>query len=666
MSPKDVTLIHTQIKLLICQYSTSVLSLYSNWILYSSFVIVYLILSTESYAQKSPDSVPKDTLKKLSIEELMNVEINVTSVSRRPEKLTEVASAIQVITQEDIRRSAATSLPEALRLSPNLQVAQLSANAWIVSARGFNAPFSNKLLVMIDGRTVYSPLFAGVFWDAQSVLLEDVERIEIISGPGGTLWGANAVNGVINIITKSAADTKGLYVSAAAGTFFKDHEAIRYGGKIGSDFSYRVYGQHTNRGYTYNADGTRNTDNWGLLQGGFRTDWNISKKNTLMVQGNAYGGTEYTAPTKSTFDGQNVLGKWAHTFSSKSELIVQAYYDRTWRRDIPSTISDQLNTYDIDFQHRFPVGNRHSILWGGGYRLMQDLTLNSTIYAGFLPNKMDMSLFSGFIQDEISIAPDKLKFTIGSKIQHNVFTGFEFQPSGRIAWTPNQQHTIWGAVSRAVRMPSRIDVDYYIPTYPLPPTTQHVGGGPDFRSESVIAYELGYRCQPSSKLSLSLATFYNQYYDLYSVEALSGTAVYQIQNGTQGYSYGAEFSGTWQVMDKWKLRGGYTFFSKTLSNKPGHTYDFSPLGYDAQNIVLVQSMINLPWNLQFDITGRYIDRLYGYDVVPDYFSFDTRLAYEFKKVVELSLVGQNLWEKRHIEYEFQIPRSVYGKVTCRF
>jgi iron complex outermembrane receptor protein len=295
---------------------------------------------------------------------------------------------------------------------------------------------------------------------------------------------------------------------------------------------------------------------------------------------------------------------------------------------------------------------------------MEDLTLSSTVYAGFLPNRMNMNLFSGFIQDEFTIAPDKLKFTIGTKIQHNVFTGFEFQPSGRIAWTPSQKYTIWGAVSRAVRMPSRIDVDYYIPTYPLPPTVPHVAGGPDFRSESVIAYELGYRFQPSSRLSLSLATFYNQYYDLYSVEAVSGTAVYQIQNGTQGYSYGTEFSGTWQVMNKWKLRGGYTFFSKTLSNKPGHTYDFAPLGYDAQNIVLIQSMINLPGNLQFDVTGRYIDRLYGY-TVPDYFSFDVRLAYEFRKVIELSLVGQNLWEKRHIEYQFQIPRSVYGKITCR-
>jgi iron complex outermembrane receptor protein len=664
MSLKNVILIHIQIKLLIFQYLSSMRKIYSNWIFYSIFVIVYLTLSTEAYAQDTIVSMPGDTLKKLSLEELMNVEIEVTSVSRRSEKLTEVASAIQVITQEDIRRSAATSLPEALRLSPNLQVAQLSANAWIISARGFNAPFSNKLLVMVDGRTVYSPLFAGVFWDAQSVLLEDVERIEIISGPGGTLWGANAVNGVINIITKNAKDTKGLYVSGAAGSFLKDHEAIRYGGKIGSDFSYRIYGQHTNRGYTYKTDGTPNSDKWGFLQGGFRTDWTISKKNTLMVQGNAYGGTEYTAPTKSTFDGQNVLGKWEHTFSSKSELIVQAYYDRTWRRDIPSTISDQLNTYDFDFQHRFSAGRRNSILWGGGYRLMEDLTLSSTVYAGFLPNKLNMNLFSAFIQDELTIAPDKLKFTIGTKIQHNAFTGIEFQPSGRIAWTPSHKYTIWGAVSRAVRMPSRIDVDYYVPTFPVPPTIPHVAGGPDFRSESVIAYELGYRYQPSSKLSLSLATFYNQYYDLYSVEALPGTAVYQIQNGTQGYSYGIEFSGIWQVMNKWKLRGGYTFFSKTLSNKPGHTYDFAPLGYDAQNMVLIQSIINLPGNLQFDVTGRYIDRLYGY-TVPDYFSFDMRLAYEFKKVIELSLVGQNLWENRHIEYQFQIPRSIYGKITCR-
>ncbi|HYG38368.1 MAG TPA: TonB-dependent receptor [Cytophagales bacterium] len=592
------------------------------------------------------------------MEELMNIEV--TSVSKRPEKLTEVASAIQIITQEDIRRSGATSLPEALRLAPNLQVAQLNSYAWIISARGFNALYSNKLLVMIDGRTVYSPLFAGVFWDAQSVVLEDVDRIEVISGPGGTLWGANAVNGVINIITKNASKTQGLYVSAAAGTYLKDMLEARYGGKIGSNFFYRVYAQHSDRNRTFLPDGEGNKDKWGLTQSGFQLEWNASDKNTVSVQGNFYGGKEKTTPMHTSLDGQNVLAQWNHDFSEKSKLIVQAYFDRTWRR-MPS-ISNELETYDLDIQHNFLIGERHNVLWGAEYRLRDDHTLNYTTSAGILPNRRKMDLFSGFVQDEITLMPDHFKFTLGTKFSHNIFTGFEIQPSARLAWTPNEKHTVWGAVSRAVRTPSRIDVDYYIPTNPSPGSPQ-VAGGPNFDSEKLIAYELGYRLQPQTNISLALATFYNQYDDLYSVEALPGTKTYQIQNGTKGSSMGTELSGTYQVGKRWRLRGGYTYFYKKLEDKPGHTFDPTTLGFDAKNRFLLQSFLNLPWNFQCDITTRYTDNLSS--KAPEYFTFDARLAWLFKHW-EISVVGQNLWENRHLEYAFEIPRSVYGKISCRF
>jgi iron complex outermembrane receptor protein len=326
------------------------------------------------------------------------------------------------------------------------------------------------------------------------VVLEDVDRIEVISGPGGTMWGANAVNGVINIITKSAEQTQGLYASGAAGTYLRKQGTIRYGGKLGSDISYRVYAQHSDRGHTFLPDGTEVADRWNLTQSGFRMDYKPSEESKLMFQGNFYGGRAETLPKATTLDGQNILGRWTRTFA-KSQLEVQAYFDRTWRR-MP-TIGFELKTYDFDIQHRFPLGKRQSILMGAGYRLMQDEVSNYTTSGGILPNYRRMDLYNAFIQDEINVVPNLLQLTLGTKILHNVFTKFELQPSARLAWTPNQQHTLWGAISRAVRTPSRIDVDYFIPTIPVPPDQPHVAGGPNFISEKVVAYVLGYKFQPS-------------------------------------------------------------------------------------------------------------------------------------------------------------------------
>jgi iron complex outermembrane receptor protein len=510
-------------------------------------------------------------IKKMSVEELMNIEV--TSVSKRPEKLSEVASAIQVITSEDIRRSGATSLPEALKLSPNLQVAQYNAYAWIISARGFNNVFANKLLVMIDGRTVYSPLFAGVYWDAQSVLLQDVDRIEVISGPGGTLWGANAVNGVINIITKKAKDTKGLYLSAAGGGFLHDQFSARYGGNIGSTITYRVYGQRNDIDQTQNAARQNNSDNWNFNQGGFRMDYDAGGPDKFSLQGNFQGGTEHTNPGPSSFDEQDGMLQWSHTISGTSELQVQAYYDRNWRRDLPSFFNDQLQTYDINLQHHFQLGKANKILWGGEYRLMEDNSQSTTTFVGFVPPIRNLQLYNAFVQDEIQLVPDALKLTLGTKLLNDIYTGFEWQPSARLTWALGNKQTLWTALSRAVRTPSRTDVDYHIPTYEVPPTSQSVGGGPNFVSEKLLAYELGYRVQPTSNASLSIALFYNNYHDLYSVEVVPGTKTYLIQNGMEGNSQGVEISGLYQVSNSWRLRGGYTFFHKNIRDKPGHSFD---------------------------------------------------------------------------------------------
>jgi iron complex outermembrane receptor protein len=638
------------------------------------FAIVLHLFGFQAIAQenngikndKTDLSVKK--IKNLSVEELMDIEV--TSVSKRPEKLSEVASAIQVITQEDIRRSSATTLPDALRLSPNLQVAQYNAYAWIISARGFNNVFSNKLLVMIDGRTVYSPLFAGVYWDAQSVVLEDVDRIEIISGPGGTMWGANAVNGVINIITKNAKQTKGLYASAAVGRQLHDQLTARYGGSIGSAINYRVYAQRAEYNRTLNGAYQLNADNWYLNQTGFRLDYDGNKADKLSFQGNLVWGNERTSPGHSSFDHQDGMAQWSHAFSEESSLQVQAYYDRMWRRDVPGTFNDQLQTYDIDLQHHFKLSKTQQVVWGAGYRHMMDNAQNTTAIVGFIPAIRTLRLYSGFVQDEIQIVPT-VRITLGTKLLHNDYTGFELQPSARLAWTPGNQQTVWAAVSRAVRTPSRIDVDYRIPAYEAPPTVPQIAGGPDFVSEKLIAYELGYRVQADQRLSLSLAAFYNTYDDLYTVEAAPGTVVYHIQNGMEGNSQGFELSGLFQASQNWRLRGGYTFFHKNIRDKPGHMFDTTYEGTDPQHQAILQSMLNLPGNFQFDLVGRVVSGRPRSVIanVPDvnaYANLDARLAWQHK-YLELSVAGQNIVNPSHGEFAAnRIPRNYYGKVSIRF
>ncbi len=631
-----------------------------------TFLAAVVVASTLSTGWSQAGDDPDD-LKKLSLEELMNVQI--TTVSRRPESLSESASAVQVITREAILRSGATSIPEALRLASNLQVAQLNSSHWIISARGFNAAFSNKLLVMIDGRTVYSPLFAGVFWDVQHVMLEDVDRIEVISGPGGTAWGANAVNGVINIITRSASETTGLYASVGLGDFLQEQYQLRYGGDIGSDLSYRVYAMSMKRRHTYGAE-QPTEDAWYIGQTGVNVEWRPSEADQLTVQANMYMGSHDNVPEsmadvadQSTVDGQNLSARWTRTFSDRSRLMIQGYFDRTWRRDIPTTLSDQVTTLDMDMDHSFEAGKHHHIVWGVAYRFTRNYTYNRTDFIGILPNLRDMPRISTFIQDEISIPRTQLALIIGTKLQHNVYSGFEYAPSARLAWKGKNQ-TLWGGVSRAIRTPSRIDVDYFLPVQPQPPELPSVAGGPDFGSERVHAYELGYRFEAFQRLSASISTFYNNYNHLYSVEALPGTLTFQTQNGTLGTSQGVELALRTQIGNKWRLRGGYTYFHKELENKPGHVYDFSDLGHDARDRFLVHSSLDLPAGVQFDFTFRYIGALPTLDI-PDYLTFDARLAW-VKDWLEVSMVGRNLWEDRHREYVAWLPRNIYASVTCRF
>lgn len=599
------------------------------------------------------------------MEELL--EIEVTSISMRPEKLTEVASAVQVITGEDIHRSGVTRLPEALRLVSNLQIAQANSHDWAITARGFNGLpsaggiLANKLLVMIDGRSVYNPLFGGVYWDAQYASLTDIDRIEVVSGPGGTLWGANAVNGVINVVTKSAKETQGVHLAAAAGSFLRDFAEARYGFQANQKLFGRVYVRHFDQRSTANESGEDIKDDWTTAFGGFRMDYYPSEANTLTLQGDFYSGVENkdSLTSHATIDGQNVLARFTHLFSDASDLRVQAYFDRTWRIT-PNSASKffyELYTYDLDLQYRFPVGSQHSLLFGGSYRFRKDYTATT-----FVPLSRDMPLYSGFVQDEITIAPNLLKLTLGSKFLHNVFSGFEVQPCARLAWTLNDRHTLWTSVSRAVRTPSRFDSDVIVSDV-------------EFDSEKVIAYELGYRVRPVEQLSLSLATFFNHYSDLRSLDTnLNPPPTIIFANSQRAESWGLELSGSFQATAWWRLRGGYTYFDKTIWATSAQVLPISEEfeGVDPRNIAMLQSIMDLPKNFQLDLIGRYADSLPSIPItqpvpaVPAYVTFDLRVAWIYKSF-EISIVGQNLLEGEHTEVGVsKIPRSIYGKIVWQF
>ena len=615
-------------------------------------------------AQPQEDFPSPSELKKLSIEELMGIEV--TSVSRYPEKLSETASAIQIITQEDIHRFGATRLPEALRLASNLQIAQIDQAQWSISARGFNAPLANKLLVLIDGRAVYSPLFAGVFWDIQDVFLEDVERIEVISGPGGTLWGANAVNGVINIITKSAKDTQGVLLEGGGGTELHGYGGARYGGSIASDLHFRVYGKYSSRDGMVLSDGQDVDDNWHMGQGGFRLDWEASDANLLTLQGDLYKSRVPVAGASDRItNGGNVIGRWTHTISEASDFELQLYFDQV-HRNFPGSYDDVLNTYDMDFQHRFPIGERNKIVWGAGYRLAEDDFGPGTV--ALVPRRLSLQTFSLFAQDEIALKKDKLHLTLGTKVQHNNYTGFEFQPNVRMSWKLREQQTLWAAVSRAVRMPSRLDRDLIIPP--------NYAGGPDFVSEELLAYELGYRIQPHERLALSLATFYHDYDEIRSVEQANPPmpTPLVIGNEQEGESYGAELTAHYQVMDTWRLRAGYTALQVDIRSKLGSTDNTSGANEaaDSEHYFSLRSSLELPGNFEFAPMFRYVSRVTNPIVpVPGYSELDVRLAWRPMPKLELSVLGQNLLHDRHPEFgdpatRQEVERSIYGKILWKF
>jgi iron complex outermembrane receptor protein len=648
-------------------------------------VILYGCAATLARADNAASSIGE--LKQLNVEDLMNVEV--TSVARHPEKLIQAASAIQVITQEDIRRSGATSIPEALRLADNLQVAQKNSHDWAISARGFNTALANKLLVMIDGRTVYTPLYSGVYWDVQDYVLADIDRIEVISGPGGTLWGANAVNGVINIITKNAKDTQGLYAQAGGGSSPQDFTDVRYGGALNSDTAFRFYGKYFDRGSEVLANGDSSSDAWRQGRGGFRVDSDPSAHDILTLQGDYYDGREdeQTGGVADT-SGANVLGRWSRRFSDTSDLSLQTYIDQTHVSDPVAplilnglqfagagVLIDDLTTYDVDFQDRFRIGAANSIVWGWGFRYSHDVVSNAPAIA-FLPPTLDRDLYSLFAQDEVALRPG-LSFTFGSKLERNDYTGFEVEPNVRLSWLLNSNQALWSAISRAVRTPSRIDQDVY---EAAPPHFVVLEGGSDFKSESVVAYELGYRVQIEPQLSASVSSFFNHYNDIRSTTITPGTLLpFVFANGLEGDTYGLEFSGNYQVSETWSLHAGYTLLKEHLHVKPGQIDINDALNEtaDPQHQFSLRSSLNLPRHTEFDTALRWVDTLHTNDgavvgTVPSYFELDSHLAWHASDRLEFAIVGQNLLHNRHPEYGFpepsrvEIERTAYGKFTWRY
>ncbi len=645
-------------------------------------------------AQTRP-APPSVALKQLSLEQLMEVEV--TSVSRAEEPFATVPAALAVVSNEDLRRSGATSIPEALRLLPGLHVAQQTSSAWNVSSRGFSSVNSEKLLVLSDTRSVYTPLFSGVFWDVQNQLLQDVERIEVIRGPGATLWGSNAVNGVVNITTKSASDTQGLFIATATGSEVPGVVAARFGGRLATDAHYRVFAQFSERGSTYHP-GTPSADDWRMAHAGFRADWAHGGSDGFTVQGDLYGGRVgqiapaitvigrpgQSGPLRVDVSGGNLLGRWRRRSTDGSDLQVRAYYDRTQRDD--PTFQDALDTFDVDLQHRVAAAGRHELTWGANYRGTWNEFRGKGIVALAPPVSRDTAI-SGFVQDQIRII-DSLHLTAGTKIEHNDFSGVELQPGGRLSWQQAPRRTLWAAVSRAVRVPTRLERDIVADASPpeREPLIRLVGNA-QFGSERLMAYEVGYRWQVRPALLLDLAAFDNRYRGLASLELGSPfgdpsadrtVLPVRYENLTNGHARGIEALATYTPTTWWRV----TASSSSLALR------IRPQGLDAnggrfqegatpRHQFGLRSYADLPRGFQLDAMFRHLTAVRQLPTtgptseLPAYSELDMRVAWRGWRQAELSVVGRNLLHQRHGEFgpagaRGEIERAISARLAWGF
>jgi iron complex outermembrane recepter protein len=664
------------------------------WLVTAACMLVFVTPFSATLADEG-----KVDLTELSLEDLMNVEVS--SVSKKAEPISEAAAAIYVLSADDIRRSGAMTIPDALRMVPGVQVAQIDANKWAVTARGFNGNFANKLLVLIDGRSVYTPLYSGVYWDVQDVVLEDIERIEVIRGPGATLWGANAVNGVINILTKSAMETNGSFISAGSGSYNRSAGELRLGKALKENLACRVYGKWFERNGFYDSFGHSAGDSWKALRGGFRADWKINPSSDLTVQGDGYDGkvnTNYRLPSVSSpyfqdissstpIRGGNLLTRWATGQPDHSRVSVQLYHDWTERHD--AIIGETRHSTDFDVQHIWTIRPKLNITSGIGYRLSRD-NVDSTQFARAENRTRSSNLFSTFVQATTQFFDKRVTITVGSKLEHNDFTGFEIQPSLRWLWAVNDRHSIWSSVSRAVRTPSRGEHDGRVWLYVIPPLTAanptqatmlvEYTGTASFKSESVVSYEAGYRGNLTPRLWLDAAAYYNHYDGIISGQAGAPeppdaerpyiVIPYQPYNGSVVNSYGLEIATDYRVSSVIRTKAAYTF---GIGEKPNSSMQLTAGAFlmPRHQVSLQMNTNPLKW-LELGTWARYVDQI-SESRVPSYWTLDMRVSLNVTKQVTFSVTGKDLLEKQHQEFVSDLNNSyseaksrVFGAITWRY
>jgi iron complex outermembrane receptor protein len=638
-----------------------------------------------------PVPAPPPSVKQLTLEELSQIEVS--SVSKGPVVAFRTPAAITVLTQSEIRRSGATNIPDLLRLVPGVIVSQIDSDKWSIGIRGFQDRLAKSVRVMIDGRSVYTPLFAGVYWEVQDTLIEDIDRIEVIRGPGGTIWGANSVNGVINIITKRAQDTRGMLVSAGGGNVEQGFLNWRYG--AGTDqLSFRIYGKGFTRGPQQHPSG-RNYDDWRMGQVGFRVDWNKTERDTITIQGDMYTTkagqqiqlSSYNPPANPAvegngyFSGQNLMATWRRLLKSGGDIQLRTFYDRTDRHDL--NYGEIRNTVDVDFIQHKPVGWRNELSWGVGVQTSPSSFMQVIPTVDFRPHRHTYSIASAFLQNEMALVPNRLALTVGSKFEYNSFSAFEFQPAARLSWTPNDRYTVWGAVTRAVRTPSRLEehLSFSFLANATPLYLRLFGDG-QFTPEQMIGYEFGVRTYIRKSGFISVSSFHNRYSDLLSVEP-GGIFVettpapahlvlpIALRNGIRANGSGIEVSTLFDLRSWWRLQANYSYLGLDARRAAGSLDSSTAVqleGNNPRHLSMVQSSFNLPHNFQLDLTHRFVSGL-SHQAVPAYSTGDARLGRRLGRAIDLSLIGRNLLQPSHVEYVDNpeggvgIRRSLYLRLT---
>jgi iron complex outermembrane receptor protein len=646
-------------------------------------------------AEANPEAGNDPDLTELSLQDLMSIEVTSVSKKAEPQKL--APAAIYVLTAEDIRRSGATTVPEVLRTVPGVNVAKLNAHTWSITVRGFSGEYSNKLLVLVDGRSVYTPFFSGVYWETLNLVMDDIERIEVIRGPGGALWGANAVNGVINIITKSAKETPGGLLSLGSGTEEHALGRFRYGGQLGNDIYYRIYMGYSDYDDGQFQSGKTANDEWDALFGGFRIDFVPDGSDTITISGQSSRNdlaSMLELPTRifpfsertegyEDLSRHNLTLRWTRELDEDSRFQFQAYYDDLQLDG--TTILVRERAFDLDFQYQTALGDRHDLVWGTGFRYVTD-QIGGTSTVSVDPDERRLRIFNGYLQDEISLLDDTLRLTLVAKLEYNDYSGIEIQPNARVRWSPNEKHTLWAAASRAVRSPSRVERDGRIESNTTRRLAVSLYGNQDFESENVLALEAGYRVQLAETAALDLSIYHNHYDDLRTLEfrrpflelippPLHLAIPVVGDNNMEGSTYGFELAMDWRPQPWWRMRAGYSYLEMDLSLHP-ETFDILSGGVEdetAEQQFFMQHSFDLPRNVEFDATLRYVDAIPAFGV-EDYLTMDIRLAWLPREDLEFSLVGQNLFDDSHLEHDSsfvtivptEVERGVYGKVTWRF